>query len=336
VPGGVDLLVAGFSCVDFSSLNGNKKVLEERGESGDTFFSMREYAKVYRPRVIILENVLNAPWDHLKEQERFKKKQTQNKKKESTKNTTKEADTVNNSEQMNTSKKDNEVKDGSKGSQSTAIQPDVSQPNEDGSDEDKPRTGLDYLMGEVGYATKYVIVDTKDYYLPQTRQRGYMVCIDRMSYLEEKISSDTFFSGWEAKPLVNKCGDHQLLGIDTDLNKWKSIIMEKLKRPASVPAEMLFLRSDDPALEALSRMDDHISTRKATAWDTCRIGYNNYRETESLGKKRELTEWVNGGAFVAEDFWKRHTKGIGERVLDTLDVAHLRNLRRGLDDRYAK
>lgn len=267
VPGMVDLFVAGFSCVDFSNLNSCKKTLEDGGESGDTFFAMREYAKHYRPVVIILENVKTAPWND--EAERTKKP-------------------------------------------------------------DSPRTGLDALMGEIGYASKSILVDTKDYYLPQTRQRGYMVCVDRLAYREDKACDPTpFFPDWEANPLVNDAK------LQKDLDKWAEIVLNTLKRPASVPAELMFLRSDDPALEALTLMDAP-STRKAASWDTCRIGYNLYRETESLGKKRELTEWVNGGAYVAEDFWKRVTKGMGERVLDTLDVAHLRNIRRGIDDRYAK
>ena len=37
VPGNVDLLVAGTSCVDYSNLNNQKKGLEQKGESGNTF-----------------------------------------------------------------------------------------------------------------------------------------------------------------------------------------------------------------------------------------------------------------------------------------------------------
>ena len=37
VPLDIDILVAGFSCVDFSSLNKNRKTLLDQGESGATF-----------------------------------------------------------------------------------------------------------------------------------------------------------------------------------------------------------------------------------------------------------------------------------------------------------
>lgn len=37
VPGNVDLLIAGTSCVDYSNLNNQKKDIEAKGESGNTF-----------------------------------------------------------------------------------------------------------------------------------------------------------------------------------------------------------------------------------------------------------------------------------------------------------
>lgn len=33
-------------------------------------------------------------------------------------------------------------------------------------------------MSQIGYAARYVRIDTKNYYLPQTRVRGYMFCMD--------------------------------------------------------------------------------------------------------------------------------------------------------------
>ena len=62
----VDCLVAGFSCVDFSRLNKKKKTLTELGESGDTFQAILQYAKCYRPSMVLLENVDGAPWELLK------------------------------------------------------------------------------------------------------------------------------------------------------------------------------------------------------------------------------------------------------------------------------
>ena len=102
IPGDVDMLIAGTACVDFSRLNSRQKTLQEMGESGDTFAAVLAYAKTYRPTMLVLENVLNAPWDEML----------------------------------------------------------------------AAYEGIDYVSAGA-------LVDSKNYYLPQTRQRGYMVCIDK-------------------------------------------------------------------------------------------------------------------------------------------------------------
>ncbi|KAI0831805.1 hypothetical protein BC628DRAFT_1311075 [Trametes gibbosa] len=63
VPGDVDLLVAGTSCVDYSNLNNEKQGIEANGESGRTFRGMMSWVKNHRPPLVILENVCGAPWD---------------------------------------------------------------------------------------------------------------------------------------------------------------------------------------------------------------------------------------------------------------------------------
>ena len=73
--GQVDVLVAGFACVDFSNLNRKKKKLApddrqagseeaecEGGESAATFFAILGYARKYRPAILLIENVISAPW----------------------------------------------------------------------------------------------------------------------------------------------------------------------------------------------------------------------------------------------------------------------------------
>ncbi|KAJ3052919.1 hypothetical protein HK097_005420 [Rhizophlyctis rosea] len=62
VPGNVDMLIAGTSCVDYSSLNNEKKTLNQKGESGRTFLGMMGWVKNHRPPIVILENVCGAPW----------------------------------------------------------------------------------------------------------------------------------------------------------------------------------------------------------------------------------------------------------------------------------
>ncbi|KAJ7654469.1 hypothetical protein DFH06DRAFT_1298898 [Mycena polygramma] len=68
VPGNVDLLVAGTSCVDYSNLNNEKQGLDAKGESGQTFRGMLSWVKQHRPPLVILENVCGAPWKRVAEE----------------------------------------------------------------------------------------------------------------------------------------------------------------------------------------------------------------------------------------------------------------------------
>ncbi|KIW15758.1 hypothetical protein PV08_05808 [Exophiala spinifera] len=73
-PKHVNLLVAGASCVDFSSLNSNRPVFDptgqQGGESSTTFAGIFAYMETYRPNLVILENVESAKWEKISD--RFK------------------------------------------------------------------------------------------------------------------------------------------------------------------------------------------------------------------------------------------------------------------------
>ncbi|KAF8967596.1 hypothetical protein BDZ97DRAFT_1903203 [Flammula alnicola] len=67
VPGDVDILIAGTSCVDYSNLNTQKQDIDANGESGRTFRGMMSWVTNHRPPLVILENVCSAPWERVKE-----------------------------------------------------------------------------------------------------------------------------------------------------------------------------------------------------------------------------------------------------------------------------
>ncbi|KAG8977786.1 hypothetical protein FRB90_008682 [Tulasnella sp. 427] len=62
VPIDVDMLIAGTSCVDYSTLNNQKQDIEAKGESGETFRGMMRWVQRAQPIIVILENVCGAPW----------------------------------------------------------------------------------------------------------------------------------------------------------------------------------------------------------------------------------------------------------------------------------
>ena len=61
----MDLLIAGTSCVDYSTLNNEKQDIDSNGESGRTFRGMMSWVDKHRPPLVVLENVCGAPWDRV-------------------------------------------------------------------------------------------------------------------------------------------------------------------------------------------------------------------------------------------------------------------------------
>jgi site-specific DNA-cytosine methylase len=185
-------------------LNNSRKGLEDRGESGDTFYAIKAYAAEYKPKIIILENVVSVPWTDAKAKNKER--------------------------------------------------------------------GLDVHFKEIGYACHHLILDTKHFYIPQTRQRGYLVAIHVESLDRTTAKFNT--------------------PIRSQLNKWAELVGE-FKRPASVPAERFLLKSDDPKLK-FSQIEDLDMNKTVISWDKCSVGHEIYRSANKLGHERPITNWYRG------------------------------------------
>ncbi|OJJ50576.1 hypothetical protein ASPZODRAFT_11442 [Penicilliopsis zonata CBS 506.65] len=233
IPKQPDILIAGFSCVDFSNLNNKrKKELDESGQSGNTFLGVYRYVQTYRPPLVVLENVKGAPWASIAEH-----------------------------------------------------------------------------FGRIDYLAIHADVDTKAFYLPQTRERGYMFCVDTKRLKEHGIP-ESEMTGW-------------------------SKILESFKRPASSPVGMFILDNDDQRLEQIeNEMAGRalFSTRKAANWTKYQLRHQSYRAQEALGYRRPMSRWQDNGTCLLPDFaWKSWAQTMPERVWDTLDVNFLRKLQSGYD-----
>ena len=67
VPDSVDILIAGTSCVDNSTLNRKRQDGQSgSGESAQTYQGMMKWIEKSRPRVVLQENVCGAPWPEMK------------------------------------------------------------------------------------------------------------------------------------------------------------------------------------------------------------------------------------------------------------------------------
>ena len=282
--GSVDLLVAGFACVDYSNLN-NKKKMElvsskplqsfnlpsneetgagmsglpakeatvakgsrgnqkageapEAGESSATLHFILEYIDKYRPPLIILENVLGAPWEMVCQK-----------------------------------------------------------------------------LRETAYLPLRHKLDTKDYYLPHTRLRGYLIAIN-----------------------VEGMAQAQLQSVEAATIKWCES-MTLLERPASSSVEAFLLDELDPRLHrarvAIARgQDDDDRAVREVQWDKCQSRHLEVRNTQHLGSGRPVTEWIEHGPSRMVDYgdaiWMRQQV---PRIKDTLDISFLRAACRGYDVGY--
>jgi site-specific DNA-cytosine methylase len=187
IPGRVDILIAGFVCKDISTLNNHKKNLEDNGESGDTWRAIYNYAKLFRPSIVLIENVTgrHAYWDNLV------------------------------------------VK-----------------------------------WSQIGYECTWVISDTKQYYIPQTRQRMYMIAINRSLY------------GSRA---------------DKAVGEWKSL-MTKLQRQCSSPYEAFLTGLSQESI-------DYTALPSEYDWALCKLRYDHIRSDQRLGIMRPVTQWSENGTL---------------------------------------
>ena len=250
--------MAGFACVDYSKLNKRAKHLADPGESSDTFRAIAEYAKKYRPAIIILENIDSAEWDLI------------------------QAIWCND-------------------------RPAIRELIEKGNF--RTDTGFETFWDEddPAYAAVWHKVDSKNYYIPQTRTRRYMICLDRAKY---------------ASPAA----------ADEKLPEWKRN-MVALERKASAPVEAFLLSEDDPRLQyAKDEMSKTGTVRRGTDWEVCLGRHEDYRTKEQLGTLRPLLRWTNDGSAKPHIFfWTDWILMQVERIWDTCEISYLRNAAKAID-----
>lgn len=190
------MLIAGTSCVDYSTLNNEKQDIDANGESGRTFRGMLSWVNRHRPKIVILENVCGAPWDRV----------------------------VNKFE-------------------------------------------------AIKYSAAHQRFDTRNFYIPHTRMRGYLVAVDKA---DSKIP-----------------------------NLWKQRVMQ-LVRPASSTLDAFLLESDDPRIhQARQALVHEGATHERKAgydWGRCESRHIKARHDEQLGTRRPMTNWDESTCELHDSF----------------------------------
>ncbi|KAI8799644.1 hypothetical protein BJ742DRAFT_128160 [Cladochytrium replicatum] len=159
---------------------------------------------------------------------------------------------------------------------------------------------------KIGYVANFNRIDTKQFYIPHTRQRGYLVAVPK---------------SFKDVP-----------------DQWVDMVNE-MKRFASCTLEAFLLPSDDPRIvEARQKFligDNNRRRDTKVDWTRCETRHQKYRREELLGLKRPFTLWDEGGNCQLPDFaWTEWAKGQVDRVLDLMDISYLRLAKRGIDASY--
>ncbi|KAG8830660.1 hypothetical protein FRC17_004520 [Serendipita sp. 399] len=242
VPGNIDMLIAGTSCVDYSNLNIHQKAIDEGGESGNTFYGMLSYVKNHRPPIIILENVCSAPWDKICRE-----------------------------------------------------------------------------FEDIGYHARWLRLDTKGFYIPHTRTRGYLLAVEARRTKQRGATVN-----------VKQIPDDWIDGMKT-----------YMQRPASCTLDAFLLPTDDPRIHegrqrlAIEAKNSAERRKKEVDWARCEQRHARARAEEALGNKRPLTKWEEGGTYCFLDhIWEDWCSEAVHRVKDLMDISHLRAARRGIDTSY--
>ncbi|KAH8727919.1 hypothetical protein GQ44DRAFT_610840 [Phaeosphaeriaceae sp. PMI808] len=156
------------------------------------------------------------------------------------------------------------------------------------------------MWDKIGYEATWLICDTKRYYLPQTRERMYMIAIERSHYGQNVKEAAT---------------------------KWQEL-MEKMQRQCSSPYEA-FLKN------TLYQLSNHSALIMEPDWALCKLRYDHIRSEERLGILRPVTKWSENGTVRPPSFANRdwyHSQS--SRVYDAIDVAHLQAAQKGYDSLY--
>ena len=174
----------------------------------------------------------------------------------------------------------------------------------------KGEKSLSEWLEIAGYGVQWRLLDTKSYYLPQTRERGYLVAIDRRRLPDEGAVTERL------QAMVN--------------------VIDMARRRASSPA-IAFANKDYKADFISTAATSFVPDPKGNPqppWPRCAQNHIKYRAALGLGDEHALTNWLPGGAHSLPNFFHIPDRPFTERVLDSIDIGHLRNVRRGIDDRY--
>ncbi|KAF2853893.1 hypothetical protein T440DRAFT_515377 [Plenodomus tracheiphilus IPT5] len=153
---------------------------------------------------------------------------------------------------------------------------------------------------KIDYEAEWLFCDTKNYYLPQTRTRMYMIAVDRRQ---------------------------SRLDVTKATSNWRET-MVKLQRQCSSPYEAFIA-------DSLQEPSSYTVPLSEPDWALCKLRYDHIRSKEKLGILSPVTQSNGSGTVRPPDFANRkYYESQSSRVWDAIDVAHLQRATQGFDSLY--
>jgi site-specific DNA-cytosine methylase len=188
------------------------------------------------------------------------------------------------------------------------------------------------IFEERGYSATFLRLDTKDFYIPHTRQRGYLFAVRKHA---------------------NRKKNHRDDNDDVRPTAWSNMVTA-FKRPASASLDDFMLPNDDPrVLRGRTRLTaeclvsggtsdggvgggvDSSSRAGRVDWTKCETRHLAARSLEELGDKRPFTEWSDSGSTTLPSFcWNEWCNVQVHRIHDLMDINTLRLAKVGIDGTY--
>ena len=195
------------------------------------------------------------------------------------------------------------------------------------------KRGFDHYINKAGYASRHLIIDAKKHYVPQTRQRGYMICVRKLDAylaLNRQQKDLSKLTNIEVEEELDAFFDPSTGGSNQLFDKWE-LVVRALEVPASAPADAWLFDTDDSRLVSLQEGEKQENTRKATPWEKCAEEHLKYCSHLALGNDHPLTQW-HDNTWILPDYFVRPAPFFTLRTIDTIDIAHKRSATRGIDN----
>lgn len=177
------------------------------------------------------------------------------------------------------------------------------------------------LLPSIGYIGEKHAVDTKNYYIPQTRTRSYMLAIDITKLDESRSRVHSSSAKVEAANI---------------LFEWHAL-MTNFQRPASSPMGDFLLENDDPyLLHGLAEYEkERQVSEKTRDWIKGQILHLAYPNDLGLGYEHPITGWRPGGFIKVDDaIFREWLARMVDRVKDLIDLSYKRGAQSGYDERF--